>query len=116
MKKLLVIVLALTLGVGFASAQDKKSKKRVEVVKFNTNLDCESCANKVLNVIPFKKGVKDVVVDVPTKVVEVTFDPRKTNAEKLELELKKIDVLVIDPEAGCCDHDHTGHDHAGHAH
>lgn len=113
MKKLLIIVLALTLGVGVVSAQDKKSKKKTEVVKFNTNLDCESCANKVLNVIPFKKGVKDVVVDVPTKVVEVTFDPRKTDAQKLKAELEKIDVLVVDPEAECCDHDH---DHAGHSH
>lgn len=115
MKRLLVMLLALTLGVGAATAQDKKSKKS-ETVKFVTNLDCESCAKKVLNVIPFKRGVKDVVVDVPTRVVEVTFDPRKTNAEKLEAELKKIDVLVVDPETECCDHDHAGHDHAGHAH
>lgn len=111
MKKLLILLLALTMGVGAVSAQDKKQKK-TETVKFVTNLDCESCANKVLNVIPFKRGVKDVVVDVPTKSVEVTFDPRKTNAEVLAKELEKIDVLVVDPNAECCDgHDHAGHDH-----
>lgn len=123
MKKLLVILLALTLGVGVAPAQDKKAKK-TETVKFDTNLDCENCAKKILNVIPFKKGVKDCVVDVPTKTVEVTFDPRKTNAEVLKAELEKIDVLVVEPEckAGACVGEHTkqdaccdGHDH-NHSH
>ncbi len=128
MKKLLLILLALTLGVGVASAQDKKAKK-TETVKFLTDLDCENCAKKVLNVIPFKKGVKDCVVDVPAKTVEITFDPRKTNSEKLVEELAKIDVHIVVREAkagpcvgehskqdACCDgHDHN-HDHSGHNH
>ena len=123
MKKLLVIILALTLGVGAVSAQDKKQSK-TETVKLLTNLDCENCAKKILNVIPFKKGVKDVVVDVPTKTVEITFDTRKTTKEKLVAELEKIDVMVVEPEckAGACVGEHTkedaccgGHDN-GHSH
>lgn len=134
MKKILILLLALTMGVGVSSAQEKKQKKS-ETVTFQTDLDCENCAKKILNVIPFKKGVKDCVVDVATKTVEVTFDPRKTDAAKLEAELKKIDVNVVKPNecngtcAGacvgehtkndaCCDgHDHShNHDHAGHNH
>lgn len=136
MKKILILLLALTMGVGVSSAQENKQKKS-ETVTFQTDLDCENCAKKILNVIPFKKGVKDCVVDVATKTVEVTFDPRKTDAAKLEAELKKIDVNVVKPSecngtcAGacvgehtkndaCCDgHDHNhnhNHDHAGHNH
>lgn len=134
MKKILILMLALTLGVGASFAQEKTQKKS-ETVTFQTDLDCENCAKKILNVIPFKKGVKDCVVDVATKTVEVTFDPRKTDAAKLEAELKKIDVNVVKPSecngacAGacvgehtkndaCCDgHDHShNHDHAGHNH
>lgn len=137
MRKLIVMLLALTISVGAVSAQDKKSKK-TETVEFKTDLDCENCAKKILNVIPFKKGVKDCVVDVPTKSVKVTFDPRKTDAAKLEAELNKIDVHVVKPEeckgecAGTCvgehtktdaccggDHNHShdhNHDHAGHNH
>lgn len=126
--------MALTLGMGVTVAQDKKVKK-VETVKFVTNLDCENCAKKVLNVIPFKKGVKDCVVDVPAKTVEVTFDTRKTNRERIVEELAKIDVLVVEHKAecngncdgqtagkivgehskqdACCDgHDHSGHNHS----
>lgn len=124
MKKILILLLALTMGVGVSSAQEKKQKKS-ETVTFQTDLDCENCAKKILNVIPFKKGVKDCVVDVATKTVEVTFDPRKTDAAKLEAELKKIDVNVVKPSecndtcAGACVGEHTkndaccdGHDHS----
>lgn len=103
MKKILIVLLALTLGVSTSFAQEKKQKKS-ETVTFQTDLDCENCAKKILNVIPFKKGVKDCVVDVATKTVEVTFDPRKTNAETLTAELKKIDVNVVAPtecKGGC---------------
>ena len=133
MKKLLILMLALTMGVGAVSAQEKAQKK-TETVKFHTDLDCESCAKKIYNVIPFKKGVKDCVVDVASKTVEVTFDTRKTNAETLVKELDKIDVHVVEPEpcagpcisghtkeGACCgghDHSHEGHDHSheGHSH
>lgn len=129
MKKILILLLALTMGVGVSSAQEKKQKKS-ETVTFQTDLDCENCAKKILNVIPFKKGVKDCVVDVATKTVEVTFDPRKTDAAKLEAELKKIDVNVVKPSecnvtcAGACVGEHTkndaccdGHDHShNHSH
>lgn len=128
MKKILILMLALTMGIGGSFAQEKKQKKS-ETVTFQTDLDCENCAKKILNVIPFKKGVKDCVVDVATKTVEVTFDPRKTSAEVLATELKKIDVNVVEPKAcdkencaGACVGEHAkqdaccgGHDH-NHAH
>ncbi|MBR4851874.1 MAG: cation transporter, partial [Tidjanibacter sp.] len=103
MKKLLILMLALTMGVGAVLAQDAKATKKAqpkksEVVKFVTDIDCEGCAKKVLDVIPFKKGVKDVVVDVPTKAITVTYDPRKTNEQTLVEALNKIDVHV---QKGC---------------
>ena len=131
-------MLALTMGVGAASAQAAKASKGVqpkktEVVKFVTDIDCEGCAKKVLDVIPFKKGVKDVVVDVPTKAITVTYDPRKTNEQTLVEALGKIDVHVqkgcngaeckTECKGGECkghdhdhNHDHKGHSHAGHKH
>ena len=56
MKKLLSIMLSLTLGVGAVSAQEAKASqkaqpKKTEVVKFVTDIDCEGCAKKVYDVI-----------------------------------------------------------------
>ena len=136
MKKLFVVMLTLALGIGAVCAQEKKEVKKRATVTFATDLDCESCAKKVLDVIPFKKGVKDVVVDVPTKAITVTYDPRKTTEANLVEALEKIDVHVQkdckgadcakqgaeckDAECKGHDHDHShkGHDHshAGHKH
>ena len=133
MKKLLIIMLSLTLGVGAVSVQEAKASqkaqpKKTEVVKFVTDIDCEGCAKKVYDVSPFKKGVKDVVVDVPTKAITVTYDPRKTNEQTLVEALNKIDVHVQKGCNGaecktseckggeCSGHDHKGHSHAGHKH
>lgn len=128
MKKIIGLLALAVIALSVVPAQaQKKAAKKSETVTFVTNLDCENCAKKILNVIPFKKGVKDMEVDVPTKVVEVKFDPRKTSVEVLVEELKKLDVAVlcingqpVDCEAGECecggDHNHEGHDHAGHNH
>lgn len=119
MKRLFVVMLALVIGVGAVCAQQKKEVKNRATVTFATNLDCENCAKKILDVIPFKKGVKDVVVDVPTKAVTVTYDPRKTNEAALAEALEKIDVRVVKGcEGECKGHDHKGHnhDHKGHGH
>lgn len=115
MKKILTLVLLLTIGMGVATAQQKKeAKKNRATVTFVTDLDCESCAKKVLDVIPFRKGVKDVVVDVAKRTVEVTYDPRKTDEKSLIDALGKIDVHVV--KDGEKPHNHSGHDHAGHKH
>ena len=123
MKRLFVVMLALVIGVGAVCAQQKTEVKKRATVTFATNLDCENCAKKILDVIPFKKGVKDVVVDVPTKAVTVTYDPRKTTEAALAEALEKIDVRVVKGCEGECkehdhNHNHKGHDHnhAGHKH
>lgn len=125
MKKILIVMLSLLLGITAVDAQkkaDKKAVKKSETVTFVTDLDCENCAKKVLDVIPFKKGVKDVVVDVPTKIVKVTYDPRKTTEAALVESLAKIDVHVVGGKAtdcakgGCTDGACEGHNHAGHKH
>lgn len=123
MKKIIGLLALAIFALSVVPAEAQKKAAKSETVTFVTNLDCENCAKKILNVIPFKKGVKDMSVDVPTKVVEVKFDPRKTSIEVLVEELKKIDVAVVSingkavecKEGECaCGHDH--HDHEGHNH
>lgn len=125
MKKIIGLLALAIFALSVVPAEAQKKAAKSETVTFVTNLDCENCAKKILNVIPFKKGVKDMSVDVPTKVVEVKFDPRKTSIEVLVEELKKIDVAVVsingkavECECGHDHHDHEGHshDHAGHNH
>ena len=134
MKKILLVCLVALFSVAVADAQQpQKGKKQTVTTTFVTDIDCEGCAKKVTNTIPYEKGVKDVQVDVPSKTVTVTYDPAKTNEEALVKAFSKIKINVSAEGCadGCCGHDHKtekkectdacceGHDHNhdhGHSH
>jgi len=95
MKKLrfiLTAVLALTI-VGGIHAQNKS--KEVEVT-FNVSLHCEQCKKKVMNNIPYEKGVKDMKADLAKKEVWIKFDSQKTDKEKLQKAIEKLGYTVTE--------------------
>ena len=110
MKKILLMCLVALLGVGAANAQKpKKGEKKSVTVEFMTSLDCEGCAKKINETLPYEKGVRDVKIDVPTKVVTVTYDPTKTNNETIIKAFAKVKIDASVKEGcteGCCGHNH----------
>lgn len=110
MKKILLMCLVALLGVGAANAQKpNKGEKKSVTVEFMTSLDCEGCAKKINETLPYEKGVRDVKVDVPTKVVTVTYDPTKTNNEAIIKAFAKVKIDASVKEGctdGCCGHNH----------
>ena len=105
-----MMCLVALLGVGAANAQKpKKGEKKSVTVEFMTSLDCEGCAKKINETLPYEKGVRDVKVDVPTKVVTVTYDPTKTNNEAIIKAFAKVKIEASVKEGctdGCCGHNH----------
>lgn len=105
MKKILLVCLVALFSVAVADAQaPKKGGKKTVTTTFVTDLDCEGCAKKINDTLPYERGVKDVKIDVPTKSVTVTYDPAKTNEEAL---IKAFAKVKIKAEAegckdGCC--------------
>ena len=91
-------MLAVVAGVATA-APKQKAEKKIATVVFTTDLDCHHCAQKVLNTIPYEKGIKDVQVDVPTKTVTVKFDEAKNSVESLTKAFESIKVKVVKVEA-----------------
>ena len=92
MKKLMVICAAVLMGTGIAAADNKPADKKTVTTVFCTDIDCDHCKAKVMNTIPFEKGIKDVQVDVPTKKITVTYDPSKNSDEGLVKAFAKIKV------------------------
>ena len=93
MKKLIIVCLLAIIGVGVCAAQDKaKAEKKIVTTVFSTDIDCEHCAKKIMNTIPFEKGIKDVRVDVPSKRVTVVYDASKNSDEGLVEAFSKIKV------------------------
>ena len=92
---LVIALLAMVVGVAVAAP---KAEKKIATVVFTTDLDCHHCAQKVMNSIPYEKGIKDVVVDVPTKTVTVKFDVAKNSIEALTKAFESIKVKVFKAE------------------
>ena len=96
----MMILATLAVVAGVATAAPKqKAEKKIATVVFTTDLDCHHCAQKVLNTIPYEKGIKDVQVDVPTKTVTVKFDEAKNSTESLTKAFESIKVKVVKVEA-----------------
>ena len=68
---MLCLVAVMCVGAGFAQEKKAKAEKKIVTTVFCTDIDCEGCARKVYNSIPFEKGVKDCKVDVKAKTVTV---------------------------------------------
>ena len=65
------------------------------IVKFKaTQMSCGGCANKVKNLLVSVDGVKDVAVNLETKVVTVNYDDQKTDAAKIRDSFKQINYTV----------------------
>lgn len=84
MKRLIIFFLALLPMVAFAAKPDK------QVVVLSCDIHCQGCCDKIMKNIAFEKGVKDIVCDLKTKTVTVTYDANKTDIPTLLKAFEKI--------------------------
>ena len=85
MKRFLIVLISLMPMVAtFAAKQDK------QVVVLSCDLHCQGCCDKIMKNIAFEKGVKDIVCDLKTKTVTVTYDASKTDIPTLLKAFEKI--------------------------
>ena len=85
MRRLLIFLMALMPMVAvFAAKQDK------QVVVLSCDLHCQGCCDKIMKNIAYEKGVKDIVCDLKTKTVTVTYDANKTDVPTLLKAFEKI--------------------------
>ncbi len=81
---LVCILCAVFCTSAFAAKADK------QVVTLSCDLHCQGCCDKIMKNIAFEKGVKDIVCDLKTKTVTVTYDANKTDVPTL---LKAFDKI-----------------------
>lgn len=84
-----------------------KGQTATVIFTVSPQMTCQNCENKIKTNIRFEKGVTEIVTDIPSQTVKVTYDPAKTNPEKLAEAFKNIGytatVTTCDkkPAAGC---------------
>ena len=59
-------------------------------VVLSCDLHCQGCCDKIMKNIAFEKGVKDLVCDLKSKTVTVTYDADKTDIPTLLKAFEKI--------------------------
>jgi len=80
-----VYILALT-GALLFGCQQKQSETAATVTTaiHASSMVCGSCAKNVENALTKVEGVREVSVDLKTKMVQVKYTPEKTNVQSLE--------------------------------
>ena len=91
--QLSIINCQLSITNAYAAKPDK------QIVVLSVDIHCQGCIDKIMKNIAFEKGVKDIVYDLKTKTVTVTYNPSKTDVPTLLKAFEKIKkpATVIKP-------------------
>ncbi len=112
---LLITVIGLLFSIPL-NAQDQGNSADLKV---KSSVMCGSCKARVEKNMAYVKGVKAVSVDLPTKEIAITYNPKKTTPEELKTAITKIgydaDGLPADSVAysklpACCKKDAAPHE------
>ncbi len=99
MKKAIAAIVFLFAGVTFTFAQDGKEAK----AQIKTSAVCKMCKATIEKYLAYEKGVKSSTLDVPSKIVTVTYNPKKTDLAKIKQAINKsgydADELPADAKA-----------------
>jgi copper chaperone CopZ len=87
-------------------------------IKIKTSAVCGMCKDRIEQGLAFEKGIKDVSLDVDTKIATVKYNPGKTNPDEIRNLISKLgydaDSIPADQKAydklpACCKKDAPEH-------
>ncbi|MCD4774253.1 MAG: heavy-metal-associated domain-containing protein [Bacteroidales bacterium] len=85
-----VMIIALFMITAINTNVSAQKAEKYDECKIKVSATCNSCKAKIEKNIAFEKGIKDVTVNLETKVATLKYKSDKTNPEKL---LKAIEKL-----------------------
>ena len=100
-KFLISLWILILSGLIFNTSVQAQSKK-IETIQIKTSAMCQQCKDRIEGGLVYEKGVKDVVLDVETKVVTIRYNTKSTSPDELK---KKISKLGYDADEVPCDKD-----------
>lgn len=72
------------------AAYAKSENEQTLTFKVNPALSCGNCEQKIKSNLRFEKGVSAIEAKAPGNIVKVTYDTKKTDAEKLTKAFSKL--------------------------
>jgi cation transport ATPase len=84
---------------GTVNAQTPADAEKKTTIKIKTSAECEMCKKRIEKEMAFIKGVKKADLDLATRVLTVTYLPKKTSAEAIKTAISKIGYDADDVKA-----------------
>lgn len=102
MKKVVVIsILAFLVSiVSFA-----QKSKGTSTISYKTSAKCEMCKQRIERDLSLQKGITKAKLNLEDKVVTVSFNPKKTDAQKIKEAITLIGYDADDMMANQAAHD-----------
>ncbi|MEM1408812.1 MAG: heavy metal-associated domain-containing protein [Bacteroidota bacterium] len=91
--KTLRITLIAVLAIGYSQTFGQSEPVKVAQgykIDIKTSAVCTMCKEAIEYDLAFEKGVKSATLDVPSKVVTVVYNPKKTDANKIRKRITKV--------------------------
>lgn len=89
-KNITSIIIAFFMLTVLNSNTLAQKAKKYEECKIKVSATCNSCKEKIMKNIAFEKGVRDIHVDLDTKIATIKYKIGKTNSEKLIKAIEKL--------------------------
>lgn len=77
------LIYLLSLLAIFTACSSNIADNKEQTVTFLTDINCEKCEAKLFKNIPHERGIVNMKVNVPEKLVTITFNLKETNIETL---------------------------------
>jgi copper chaperone CopZ len=116
-KPIIRILLVFALFFGLAATACTQGKKE-ETVAIKTSAVCGQCKDRIEKGLGFEKGIKDVTLDLETKIATVKYSPGKTSPDEIRRIISKLgydadevkaDSVAYEKLPACCKKDAPEH-------
>lgn len=100
------VLLFVTGGMAQTAANAKTQE-----IKIKTSAQCGMCKDRLEGALAYEKGVQKSVLDLNDKTLTVTYNPKKTDADKIRQKISKTgydadavpaDKAAYDALPACC--------------
>ena len=107
------IIISIGLLFLFSSGSCSQDKKNVEL-KIKTSAVCGECKDRIEQGMAYEKGIKDVHLNVKTKIAIVRYNPTKTTPAVIRMAISKLgydadtipaDKIAYEKLPACCKKD-----------
>jgi len=83
-----ILALIFIFAISLQSFAQKQSN--IKQVNIKTSAVCEKCKEKIESNLSFEKGVKNVELNIETKIVTVKYNSDKTNPDNIRKAISKL--------------------------